>query len=288
MRTRYRIDTYQKTYFVIDSFEQLIDATRRTSRRCTRASPRRTRSRPARCSTPIRCSIAAAAKAGRPTRTSNRAGRVRAHRAQVGISPRFASSSNTSPVASKTTMRSDGSCGNRGATGTTRQASRFRPRTTGTAVPLRAAWMRRPCRGSPGATPMHLDRRVRRSIVPLASIRSSSSGAKMRVRRPRSRRSGGSTAWIFSSGRWRRGRGVRRRTRARSACRPPAPRAHPRRTSAAECPRPCAARSRPGLAFDRHARTLQVGDVAVDGAQGHAERLRQPAPAARCSARADG
>jgi phenylalanine-4-hydroxylase len=28
MRTRYRIDTYQKAYFVIDSFEQLIDATR--------------------------------------------------------------------------------------------------------------------------------------------------------------------------------------------------------------------------------------------------------------------
>ncbi|MDO5609674.1 MAG: phenylalanine 4-monooxygenase [Pseudomonadota bacterium] len=28
MRTRYRIDTFQKTYFVIDSFEQLIDATR--------------------------------------------------------------------------------------------------------------------------------------------------------------------------------------------------------------------------------------------------------------------
>ena len=28
MRTRYRIDTYQKTYFVIDSFEQLIAATR--------------------------------------------------------------------------------------------------------------------------------------------------------------------------------------------------------------------------------------------------------------------
>jgi len=27
MRTRYRIDTYQKTYFVIDSFEQLFDAT---------------------------------------------------------------------------------------------------------------------------------------------------------------------------------------------------------------------------------------------------------------------
>ena len=28
MRTRYRIDTYQQTYFVIDSFEQLFDATR--------------------------------------------------------------------------------------------------------------------------------------------------------------------------------------------------------------------------------------------------------------------
>jgi phenylalanine-4-hydroxylase len=28
MRTRYRIDTYQKTYFVIDSFEQLMEATR--------------------------------------------------------------------------------------------------------------------------------------------------------------------------------------------------------------------------------------------------------------------
>lgn len=28
MRTRYRIDTYQKTYFVIDSFQQLFDATR--------------------------------------------------------------------------------------------------------------------------------------------------------------------------------------------------------------------------------------------------------------------
>ena len=28
MRTRYRIDTFQKTYFVIDSYEQLMDATR--------------------------------------------------------------------------------------------------------------------------------------------------------------------------------------------------------------------------------------------------------------------
>jgi phenylalanine-4-hydroxylase len=27
MRTRYRIDTFQKTYFVIDSFEQLMQAT---------------------------------------------------------------------------------------------------------------------------------------------------------------------------------------------------------------------------------------------------------------------
>jgi phenylalanine-4-hydroxylase len=28
MRTQYRIDTFQKTYFVIDSYEQLMDATR--------------------------------------------------------------------------------------------------------------------------------------------------------------------------------------------------------------------------------------------------------------------
>ncbi|HET8898747.1 MAG TPA: phenylalanine 4-monooxygenase, partial [Rhodanobacteraceae bacterium] len=28
MRTRYRIDTYQQSYFVIDSFEQLMEATR--------------------------------------------------------------------------------------------------------------------------------------------------------------------------------------------------------------------------------------------------------------------
>src|SRR3546814_17577053 len=27
MRTRYRIDSYQKTYFVIDSFEQLMEVT---------------------------------------------------------------------------------------------------------------------------------------------------------------------------------------------------------------------------------------------------------------------
>ena len=27
MRTRYKIDTYQQTYFVIDSFEQLFDMT---------------------------------------------------------------------------------------------------------------------------------------------------------------------------------------------------------------------------------------------------------------------
>ena len=27
MKTRYRIDTYQKTYFVIDSFQQLFEAT---------------------------------------------------------------------------------------------------------------------------------------------------------------------------------------------------------------------------------------------------------------------
>ena len=28
MRTRYKIDDYQATYFVIDSFDQLFDATR--------------------------------------------------------------------------------------------------------------------------------------------------------------------------------------------------------------------------------------------------------------------
>ena len=28
MRTRYRIDSYQKTYFVIDGYDQLIEATR--------------------------------------------------------------------------------------------------------------------------------------------------------------------------------------------------------------------------------------------------------------------
>jgi phenylalanine-4-hydroxylase len=28
MNTKYRIDTYQQTYFVIDSFDQLFDATR--------------------------------------------------------------------------------------------------------------------------------------------------------------------------------------------------------------------------------------------------------------------
>jgi phenylalanine-4-hydroxylase len=27
MRTRYRIDSYQATYFVVDSFQQLFDAT---------------------------------------------------------------------------------------------------------------------------------------------------------------------------------------------------------------------------------------------------------------------
>ena len=50
MRTRYRIDTYQKTYFVIDSFEQLIDATAPGLHPDLRAAGRsRTRSRPATC-----------------------------------------------------------------------------------------------------------------------------------------------------------------------------------------------------------------------------------------------
>jgi phenylalanine-4-hydroxylase len=31
MRSRYRIDAYQETYFVVDSFQQLFDATRPTT-----------------------------------------------------------------------------------------------------------------------------------------------------------------------------------------------------------------------------------------------------------------
>ncbi len=69
MRTRYRIDTYQKTYFVIDSFEQLMDATRPDFRRSTRSS-RREESIPAGdVLQAIAYSIAAPAKAGRATAT---------------------------------------------------------------------------------------------------------------------------------------------------------------------------------------------------------------------------
>ena len=65
MRTRYRIDTYQKTYFVIDSYEQLMEATTPDFTPIYASAWRsRNRSRPATCSTPTRCSIAAPARAG--------------------------------------------------------------------------------------------------------------------------------------------------------------------------------------------------------------------------------
>ncbi|MCX7557845.1 phenylalanine 4-monooxygenase, partial [Xanthomonadaceae bacterium JHOS43] len=38
MRTRYRIDGYQRTYFIIDSFEQLFEATRADFTPITHAS----------------------------------------------------------------------------------------------------------------------------------------------------------------------------------------------------------------------------------------------------------
>ena len=73
MHTRYRIDTYQKSYFVIDSFEQLMEATRpdfraalcRTRRRDVDSGRRSARMRCA-------CSIAAAARAGRTMATYER------------------------------------------------------------------------------------------------------------------------------------------------------------------------------------------------------------------------
>ena len=43
MSTRYRIDTFQQTYFVIDDFAQLFEATRRTSPRSTRSCRRTAR-----------------------------------------------------------------------------------------------------------------------------------------------------------------------------------------------------------------------------------------------------
>ena len=73
MRTRYRIDTYQKTYFVIDSYEQLMEATQPDFTPIY-AQPRRSRtSIPGgrTCWTPTRCSTAARAKAGSTTATSD-------------------------------------------------------------------------------------------------------------------------------------------------------------------------------------------------------------------------
>ena len=40
MRTDYRIDDFQQTYFVIDSFQSLLDAATGTSARSTRGSAR--------------------------------------------------------------------------------------------------------------------------------------------------------------------------------------------------------------------------------------------------------
>ena len=70
MRTRYRIDTYQKTYFVIDSFEQLMDATEPGLHADLRAScAARIRFRPATCCKVTRYTTAAPARAGRRTAT---------------------------------------------------------------------------------------------------------------------------------------------------------------------------------------------------------------------------
>ena len=64
MRTRYRIDTYQKTYFVIDSFEQLMEATAPDFTPIYARLAHEPSIPPAPCSTPTACSIAAPAKAG--------------------------------------------------------------------------------------------------------------------------------------------------------------------------------------------------------------------------------
>ena len=64
MRTRYRIDNYQKTYFVIDSFEQLMDATQPDFAPIY-AARRWCRSMPAGDVRPVTaCTTAAPAKAG--------------------------------------------------------------------------------------------------------------------------------------------------------------------------------------------------------------------------------
>ncbi len=72
MRTRYRIDTFQKTYFVIDSFEQLMDATRPDFLPIYEDVANSTRFRPATFSQPITSSTTAPAKAGRTAATSER------------------------------------------------------------------------------------------------------------------------------------------------------------------------------------------------------------------------
>ena len=76
MRTRYRIDTYQKTYFVIDSFEQLMKATEPDFTPIY-AKLAKEQSIPAgRSCTPTRFSTAAPEKAGRTTATSEGAAMI--------------------------------------------------------------------------------------------------------------------------------------------------------------------------------------------------------------------
>ena len=74
MRTKYRIDTFQKTYFVIDDFAQLFALADVDGRALAAAWRRCPSSRPARCSRPIACCIAARATAGPTTRTRDARG----------------------------------------------------------------------------------------------------------------------------------------------------------------------------------------------------------------------
>ncbi len=73
MRTNYRIDDYQQTYFVIDSFEDLLRQTLETDFALLYAEleQRSPTSRPTRCWPATACSIAAPrpAPAPRPDRT---------------------------------------------------------------------------------------------------------------------------------------------------------------------------------------------------------------------------
>ena len=58
MRTRYKIDTYQATYFVIDIFEQLFEATAPDFTPIYAAWPAPAKWKPAACWHPIACTDA--------------------------------------------------------------------------------------------------------------------------------------------------------------------------------------------------------------------------------------